>query len=383
VGTVNVANTGRGPMTEHAGGKAVDGLLLVEREEIDLPVKPEILVVDDEHSLLKLISSILTAGGHTNDLASSVRDALRALGGKTYDIVFLDLGLPDGSGLSVLEKIVEMSPRCLVIVITGVHDLQTAVKSIRKGAYDYITKPFSVMLFQERFSTVLEEWKSRVFAQSYQDYLEKLVRDSTSTLSTTERRIEHVYDTTVKALGKALDLRDPETEEHCRRVSANSTLLGECLGVGGQQLKDLKWGSYLHDIGKIGIPEGILLKPGNLTEDEMAVVKKHAQLGYSMIKNIDFLEDAGQVVLFHHEKWNGSGYSMGLKGKDIPLNARIFAVSDAFDAMIVDRPYRKAMSFEVVAAELGKCSGTHFDPDVVDRFLRIPCGELQTGGNNP
>jgi putative nucleotidyltransferase with HDIG domain len=366
-------------MIKNAGGKAVEGLLLDEREEIDLPVKPEILVVDDEHSLLKLISSILAAGGHKSDLASSVRDALQALAGKSYDIVFLDLGLPDGSGLSILEKIVEMSPRCLIIVITGVHDLQTAVKSIRKGAYDYITKPFSVMLFQERFSSVLEEWKSRIFAQSYQDYLEKLVKERTSSLSSTKRRIEHVYDTTVHALGAALDLRDPETEEHCRRVSANSTLLGENLGVCGQKLQDLKWGSYLHDIGKIGIPESILLKPGNLTEDEMAVVKKHAQLGYSMIKNIDFLEDAGQVVLFHHEKWNGEGYPTGLRGSDIPLSARIFAVSDAFDAMIVDRPYRKAMPFEVVAGELRKCSGSHFDPGVVDQFLRIPLEELHTG----
>jgi putative nucleotidyltransferase with HDIG domain len=280
----------------------------------------------------------------------------------------------------VLEKIVEMSPQCLVIVITGVHDLQTAVKSIRKGAFDYITKPFSVMLFQERFSSVLEEWKSRVFAQSYQDYLENLVKERTSTLSNTKRKIEHVYDTTVHALGAALDLRDPETEEHCRRVSANSVLMGERLGICGQSLKDLKWGSYLHDIGKIGIPESILLKPGNLTEDEMSVVKKHAQLGHSMIKNIDFLEEASHVVLFHHEKWNGGGYPVGLKGKDIPLYARIFSISDAFDAMIVDRPYRTALPFGVVIDELRKCSGTHFDPDIVNQFLRISHSELHTGG---
>jgi response regulator RpfG family c-di-GMP phosphodiesterase len=367
-------------MIEQTGGMAVEMLLTGEREELELPLKPEILVVDDENSLLKLIASILATGGHKSDLARSVQEAVQALGRKPYDIVFLDLGLPDGSGLSVLEKIVEMYTRCLVIVITGVHDLQTAVKSIRKGAFDYITKPFSVMLFQERFSSVLEEWKSRVFAQSYQDYLENLVKERTSTLSSTKRKIEHVYDTTVHALGAALDLRDPETEEHCRRVSTNSVRLGERLGICGQSLKDLKWGSYLHDIGKIGIPESILLKPGNLTEEEMSVVKKHSQLGHSMIKNIDFLEEAGQVVLFHHEKWNGEGYPVGLKGKDIPLYARIFSVSDAFDAMIVDRPYRAALPFDFIVDELRKCSGTHFDPDIVEQFLQISRSELHTGG---
>ena len=362
-----------------AGDRIDCELASVGEGEMDLPKLPRMLVVDDEERLLKLISSILLASGYQSDLARTVSEACSAIGRSSYDIAFLDLGLPDGSGFSILERLIEMSPECIVVVVTGLHDLQTAVKSIRKGAFDYITKPFSVMLMQERLASVIEEWKSRMFTHAYQSYLEKVVKEKTNTLSIARVRIEHVYDTTVHALGAALDLRDPETEEHCRRVSHNSALLGERLGIAGKELKDLKWGAYLHDIGKIGISERILLKPAALTEEEMAAVKKHSQLGHSMIKNIDFLAEAGQVVLYHHEKWDGDGYPVGLRGKDIPLFARIFAVSDTFDAMIVDRPYREALSFDEVSREIRRCSGSHFDAQVVETFLKIPFSDLRVG----
>jgi response regulator RpfG family c-di-GMP phosphodiesterase len=362
-----------------AGGRIDCELEAVDDGEMGLPRLPRMLVVDDEEGLLNLISSILLASGYQSDLARTVSEACSAIGRSSYDVAFLDLGLPDGSGFSILESLIEMSPECVVVVITGMHDLQTAVKSIRKGAFDYITKPFSVMLMRERLASVIEEWKSRVFTHAYQRYLEKVVKEKTKTLSSARVRIEHVCDTTVHALGAALDLRDPETEGHCRRVSHNGALLGEKLGIAGKELKDLKWGSYLHDIGKIGIPGRILQKPSALTEEEMTAVKKHSQLGHSMIKNIDFLAEAGQVVLYHHEKWDGSGYPVGLRGRDIPLFARIFAVSDAFDAMIVDRPYRKALSFDEVSREIRRCSGSHFDPEVSKTFLKIPISDLRAG----
>lgn len=355
------------------------GSISVDQSTIDLPGLPNILIVDDENSLLKLISSILITNGFTSDRAGDLSEALEALSKKIYDIVFLDLGLPDGSGFRVLERAIELSPETLVIMITGVHDLQTAVCAIRKGAYDYITKPFSVALFQDRLRIVIEEWKSRTFTRSYQNYLEKLVEEKTDRLTSTVSEIEHMHDTTVLALGAALDLRDPETEEHCGRVSENSILLGKKLGVKGEKLRDLKWGSYLHDIGKIGIPERILLKKGPLTDEEMTVVKKHTILGQTMIKNIDFLSRASEVVLYHHEKFEGTGYPIGLKGEEIPLFARIFAVADAFDAMAYDRPYRKALPFKKVIKELKKCSGSHFDPDVVETFLAVPVCELRAG----
>lgn len=349
----------------------------VDWDALDLPGVPNILIVDDDDNILTLISSILLTRGYACDKAQTLREACKALSAKIYDIVFLDLGLPDGSGFTVLEKVVHITPEALVIVITGFHDLEKAVKSIRHGAFDYITKPFSVMLFRERLNSVIDEWKTRIFSNSYQRYLEKLIKERTNELCNTVSEIEHMHDVTVLALGAALDLRDPETEDHCRRVAENSILLGDILGIRGDKLKKLKWGSYLHDIGKIGIPEHILLKSGPLSEEEMAIVKKHSILGYSMIKDIDFLTDAGEVVLYHHEKFDGSGYPYGLKGQNIPLSARIFAIADAFDAMIFPRPYRKRISIDKVVKEINRCSGTHFDPDVVKAFLNIPVSQLR------
>jgi response regulator RpfG family c-di-GMP phosphodiesterase len=343
--------------------------IIIDEKGIDLPVQPNILTVDDENSFIKLVSSILTKDGYKGDSANNLSEAYEALSKKRYDIIFLDLALPDGSGFRVLERALEIFPETLVVMITGIHDLQVAVNAIRKGAYDYITKPFSVDLFRDRLTTVVEEWKSRTFSKSYQNYLEYLVREKTDELTMTVSTIEHVHDTTVLALGAALDLRDPETEEHCRRVSKNSIRLGMILGIEGKRLRNLKWGSYLHDIGKIGIPESILLKSGPLTEEEFSIVKKHSILGQSMIKNIDFLTEASEVVLYHHEKYEGSGYPLGLRGSEIPLFARIFAVVDAFDAMAYNRPYRKALTQNNVIKELNNCSGTHFDPDILEKFV--------------
>jgi len=348
----------------------------IDLEALDLPGLPNILIVDDEGSIITLISSILITNGLSSEKAQSLKEAFAALAKKAYDIVFLDLGLPDGSGFSVLERIIESMPDALVIVITGFHDLDKAVKSIRHGAFDYITKPFSVTLFQDRLYSVIDEWKTRTFTRAYQRYLERLVGERTNELRNTVNQIEHIHDVTVYALGAALDLRDPETEDHCKRVSENSVLIGEKLGVKGEKLKKLKWGSYLHDIGKIGIPESILLKHGPLTDEEMIVVKKHSMLGYMMIKNIDFLMEASEVVLYHHEKYDGSGYPYGLFGKDIPLFARIFAVADALDAMIAPRPYRDSVSIQEVFGELKRCAGTHFDPEVVHTLLQIPISAL-------
>jgi response regulator RpfG family c-di-GMP phosphodiesterase len=326
---------------------------IVDDNIIDLPGLPNILIVDDESNLLKLVSMILIKNGFTSDMAHNLDEAYKAFSRKKYDIVFLDLGLPDGSGFKALERAIDIFPETLVVMITGVHDLQTAVSAIRKGAFDYITKPFSVMLFQDRFATVIEEWKSRTFTNSYQKYLEMLVKEKTDELINTVSKIEHVHDTTVFALGAALDLRDPETEEHCKRVSENSIRLGMILGIKGNRLRN------------------------PLSKEEFSVVKKHSILGQSMIKNIDFLVEASEVVLYHHEKYEGTGYPLGLRGDEIPLFARIFAIVDAFDAMTNDRPYRKALGLKKVRKELNRCSGTHFDPKILKNFLELPPIELK------
>lgn len=337
------------------------------------PLAPKILVVDDDEAILKLVSLIIVRNGYNScDRASSIGAARALMEKNSYDIVFLDLMLPDGSGIGLLEERPNFNGYTTVVIITGAQELDTAVQVIRKGAYDFISKPFTLALFEERLAKVVEEWRSRVRYQYYQNHLEGLVNASMDKLFKTSEQIEHIYDVTVAALGAALDLRDPETEDHCQRVSENSVRLGKALGLPEPELRNLRWGAYLHDIGKIGISEHVLFKDSGLTSEEMELIKVHPLLGSKLISNIGFLKNATDVVLFHHEKYAGSGYPYGMKGKDIPLIARIFAVMDAMDAMVYDRPYRKALPFSTFVEELKRESGRHFDPEIVAKFLDFP-----------
>jgi len=333
---------------------------------------PRILVVDDAPVIQELISAIIEKHGYRCDTAGSLAEIRSLLKKDGYDILFLDVRLPDGSGISILGDDGLVSPETIVVIITAQQNLESAIQAIRGGTYDYITKPFTLEEFEERLGRAVEEWRYRRCYRYYQNHLESMVNKQTAELRKTTEEIERVYDAAVYALGAALDLKDPETEEHCRRVAGNSVELGKALGLPQGQLRNLKWSAYLHDIGKIGIPEHVLSKSSGLTVQEMEIVKAHPMMGFKMISTIDFLKGATNVVLYHHEKFDGSGYPYGLKGKDIPLEARIFAVIDALDAMTFGRPYRKALLFPAAVQELKAQSGKHFDPGIVEKFLEIP-----------
>ncbi len=199
----------------------------------------------------------------------------------------------------------------------------------------------------------------------------KLIEDLKMAL----REVEKSYEITLEALVSALDFREHETQYHSKRVASYAVRLARELGVKEDELKYVYWGGLLHDIGKIGVPDSILLKPGALNEDEWKEMRKHPEIGYRIIENIDFLGPAKDIVLYHHERWDGKGYPLGLSGENIPFYARIFSVVDALDAITTDRPYRKAQSFTKAYQEIKKCAGTQFDPEVVKVFLRIPVSE--------
>ncbi len=354
--------------------------------ELEMPdISPRMLVVDDDEALLKLMSAIIGERASRCDLATSLQDARNLMETTRYDILFLDLKLPDGWGTSLLEERLNFDPSTVAVIVSAEQALDTVIQVIRQGAYDFITKPFRLELFQERLARVLEEWRSRRRYQYYQTHLEGLVKTMMDKLSQATRQIEGTYDATVAALGAALDLRDPETEEHCRRVAENSLRLGKALRLGQAELRTLRWSAYLHDIGKIGIPEHVLFKSSGLTAMEMEQVKMHPVLGFNMLSSISFLKEAAEVVLYHHEKYDGSGYPHGLKGADIPLPARIFAVVDAMDAMINDRPYRRALPFSAFLEELELQSGKHFDPDIAREVLQIPedAWRVEAGAEKP
>jgi len=333
---------------------------------------PRILVVEDQKEIRSLVGAMLKIRGCSCDTASSLADAREHLSRVHYDLLLIDVNLPDGSGLSLLEKEDPKAKGPLALVMTGRNDIQTAIAAIRGGAIDFVTKPFTVGYFLQRLDKLLEEWRTRTRLQFCARALETLVQMKNGELSRTSRQIDEVCDMTVLALGAALNLKDHETADHCTRVSQNSVRLGTLLTLSAFELKNLKWGAYLHDLGKIGIPELILLKPGELTPDERRVMEKHPLMGYTMIQNIEFLTFATDVVLAHHEKYDGTGYPYGLQDTRIPLNAGIFAVIDALDAMTSDRPYRAALPFSAVGKEVARHAGSQFDPEIVEIFLGAP-----------
>jgi putative nucleotidyltransferase with HDIG domain len=202
--------------------------------------------------------------------------------------------------------------------------------------------------------------------------LERLVHERTSELNGALRDVEESYRFTLEALAAALDAREHETRTHSHRVREYASTLAQQLGLRGNELINIGRGALLHDVGKIGVPDSILLKPAKLTPEEWVQMKRHPQVGYEILRGISFLVSAAEIVLTHQERWDGNGYPQGLSGLDIPLGARIFGVVDTLDAMTSDRPYRKAQSFEAAREEVRRCSGTQFDPMVAEAFLSIP-----------
>jgi len=336
-----------------------------------LPKKqPRILVLEDQKQIRELVRAMLRIRKYTSDEASSLAEARSLLARTRYDLLFIDINLPDGSGLSVVDEHSPDSP--LVIVLTGNCDLQTSIEAMRRGAVDFITKPFTIGHFLQRLDKALEEWNARARLKEYAQALRNLVEFKTDELSRTIRRFDEIRDMTVLALGQALKLKDNETEAHCVRVSQNSVQMGRLLDLSEFELTNLKWGAYLHDVGKIGVPEQILMKPGPLTPEERRAMEKHPVMGHAMVRSIDFLAHSTDVVLSHHERYDGAGYPSGLAGLQIPLHARIFAIMDTLDAMTSDRPYRAALPMSAAAEEISRLAGSQFDPEMAEIFLSAP-----------
>jgi putative nucleotidyltransferase with HDIG domain len=251
-------------------------------------------------------------------------------------------------------------------------DVSTAVDSLRMGAFDFVTKPFDMPSIRRAVKRALERRQLLVENRSYQEELERKVRERTEELNGALKEVEESYRDTLEALVTSLDAREHETQAHSQRVREYTLTLARKIGLKEEDLVPVGRGALLHDVGKIGVPDSILLKPGKLTSEEWVEMKKHPAIGFEILRSIKFLESAAEIVLSHQERWDGKGYPNGLEGPDIPLGARIFAVVDTLDAMTSDRPYRKALSYQAALDEIRRCSGTQFDPRVVEAFLGMP-----------
>lgn len=339
--------------------------------------KARILIVDDEEAIREVVSTLLEAQGYDCATLSNGILACEFLKKDSVDLVLSDMVMPEMDGLSLLEWIGKNDGDIPVVMVTAMHDISTALEAIRRGAYDYILKPFEKDQLYLGVRRALERRRLVMENRNYQRNLEKLVEERTAQLKGAIEQLEQSYDDTLEALGGALDLKDSETEGHCKRVTAFTIAIAKTMKVDPSMLPHIARAAFLHDIGKMAIPDNILRKPGPLTLDEREIMRTHCEIGYNMVTQIPFLKDAAEIVLSHQEYFDGTGYPRGLKGEQIPLGARIFAVADALDAMISDRPYRRALPITHAQNEIQRCAGTQFDPTVVEAFLAMP-GTLWT-----
>lgn len=331
-----------------------------------------ILIVDDEDSIREVVATMLSARGYVCTTARNGREGMERFLQDGPELVLSDIVMPEMDGLRLLEQVQARDRSVPVIMVTALHDINTAIEAIRRGAYDYLLKPFEKDQLYLSVRRALEHRRLTIDNQRYQTELEKLVGERTAQLTHALSELEHSYDYTLEALGGALDLKDKETEGHCQRVTAFTIAIAKGMGIARAELQHIARGAFLHDIGKMGVPDWILRKPGPLTEEEREVVRKHCDIGYEMLRRIPFLKDPAEIVLSHQEYYDGSGYPRGLRAEQIPLGARIFAVADTLDAMISDRPYRSALPLQAAKDEIKRCSGTQFDPRVVEVFLSLP-----------
>jgi len=333
--------------------------------------KHRLLIVDDEAEVRGVLFDLLSVSHECVEVPSA-EDAITQLRQKDFHLVISDITMKGMSGLEMIPYVKAISPETVVVMISGMQTIESAINALRLGAFDYLMKPFDLRQAEATVARALEHHELIVAKRCYENQLEELVEQRTHELDQALDSVENAYRATLRALTAALETRDAETHGHSERVVTFSLRLGREYGLTGPQMKALEFGSLLHDIGKIGVPDAILRKPAKLTEEEWELMREHPLHGQQILRGIDFLSGAAKVVAQHHEKWDGSGYPLGLKGTEIDICARIFAVADAFDAITSDRVYRQGRPYAAAAQELDEWAGRQFDPQVVEAFHRVP-----------
>src|SRR5438067_4930882 len=332
-----------------------------------------ILVVDDEDPIREVVCSMLGSANFVCSQASSGKEALALLqSGEEFELMLSDMMMPIMDGEALLAATKERFPDMPVVMVTAMHDISVALNSIRNGAYDYLLKPFDREQLLATVRRALENRRLKLENRAYQTNLEVLVTARTEQLRQAVSTLERSYDITLEALGNALDLKDAETEGHSKRVTAFTIAIARAMGLTSDQIRVIARGAFLHDIGKMAIPDQILKKPGKLDAEETAIMREHCYRGYQIVRRIPFLQEAAEIVHAHQEKFDGTGYPRGLKGEEIPLGARIFSIADTLDAMTSDRPYRARLPHSAARDEIIQWSGRQFDPEMVKVFLSMP-----------
>ncbi|WP_020681242.1 HD domain-containing phosphohydrolase [Marinobacterium rhizophilum] len=331
------------------------------------PAEVSILVIDDEAPNLKLLQKMLASMGYKDvTLVQDPRMVIDHYRSKKPDLILLDLNMPHIDGFGILAQLQELDDPTLppIIVLTAQTGRDFKLRSLNEGARDFLSKPFDRAELQARVRNLLDAHMAHRMVYDQKSVLDDLVRQRTAELRHTRLQV-------IERLGRAAEYRDNETGLHISRMSHYSRLIALRLGLSKTECDTILHASPMHDIGKIGIPDIVLLKPGKLTAEEFEVIKRHPEIGARLLDGDDstLMVTARKIALTHHEKWDGTGYPQGLKGEEIPLAGRIVAVADVFDALTSVRPYKRAWSVEDAAALIRKDAGSHFDPQVVDAFM--------------
>ncbi len=330
-----------------------------------------LLLISQNLKIADLLENLFS-GDFIFDSADSADSAFTQLRHCDYSLVLCSTDFDGIDCLEMIRHIQAVSPNAVIILLGENDSSDCAVEAFRAGIFDFVRLPSELDEIGETLARAVEQFELKTLKGDHEFHLESLAAERAAEVDHALEELESSYRITLKALVQALETRDSETHGHSERVVTFSLRLGHELGLDKNALSDLELGALLHDIGKIGVPDAILRKPARLNTEEWDRMKLHPIHGQQILRNIKFLEGASRIVSQHHEKWDGSGYPYGVRGEDIDIGARIFAVVDAFDAMISDRVYRKGRPYEAALEELESCAGTQFDPLIVEAFKHIP-----------
>jgi putative two-component system response regulator len=359
----------------------------LRRDPLALPAPiGDILIVDDDPESLRILSEILKKAGHQIRTAASGELALEAAGSKAPDLILLDVVMPVLDGFEVCRRLKDdaATANVSVIFVSGLIENAEQRKGFACGAVDYITKPFDPTIVRARVQIHVAHALTRGALSQQNAALEDRVSTRTTQLQDALSRVHAVSRETIFRLAKAAEFRDDDTGSHIVRMSRYAALIATSLGLAQNVVDEILYAAPLHDIGKIGIPDGVLLKPGKLDEAEWSVMRGHPHMGARILadSNLDVLKLGEVIAHTHHERWDGGGYPQGLAGEDIPIAGRIVAVADVFDALTSRRPYKEPFSVERAFEIIREERGSHFDPTIVDAFLAVDTDVLAVYGRS-
>lgn len=333
-------------------------------------MEERILIVDDEEMICDMLSRRLIQEGYLCRTAHNGKEALNQFYKDTYSLIISDIKMPEMNGLELLKRVKSMNPKMTFIIVTAYPDIDMAVEAMRLGAYDFIIKPADMDLVLLSVKRALEKKRLEEELEIYHKNLERLVEERTLKLQQAYRTLKKAHLDSVKVLVEAIDAKDPYTRGHSDRVRRMSLQIAVALGFNEERVEALEYGALLHDIGKIGIKDEILQKPGRLSPEEYQTIQEHPLIGVKIVEGIDFFKDKIPMIRNHHEHFDGKGYPDGLAGEAIPLEARIISIPDAFDAMASLRPHRGIMALKEILSEMEKHKGKQFDPNILEIFLK-------------